>query len=137
MSSVFVDTFYWVALASPQDSWHQRARALHSSLLETNLVTTDEVLVEFVNYFSAAGYYARSGILQQTRQILYAQKVEVVPQTHQSLVNGLALYEKRLDKGYSLTDCISMNTMRSLGITEVLSHDHHFTQEGFVILLTD
>ena len=45
----------------------------------------------------------------------------------------MSLYEQRLDKGYSLTDCISMNVMKQLNITEVLSHDKHFTQEGFTI----
>ena len=36
---------------------------------------------------------------------------------------------------YSLTDCISMETMRAEGIREILTHDNHFTQEGFTILL--
>lgn len=39
------------------------------------------------------------------------------------------------DKGYSLTDCISMNVMRAQGMAEVLTHDGHFAQEGFTILL--
>jgi predicted nucleic acid-binding protein len=43
----------------------------------------------------------------------------------------LLLYEARLDKGYSLTDCISMETMRYQGITDVLTNDAHFEQEGF------
>jgi predicted nucleic acid-binding protein len=37
----------------------------------------------------------------------------------------------RPDKGYSLTDCISMGTMRREAITEVLTNDRHFEQEGF------
>jgi predicted nucleic acid-binding protein len=41
---------------------------------------------------------------------------------------------QRSDKGYSLTDCISMIIMRQMGIAEVLTHDKHFTQEGFSIL---
>jgi G:T-mismatch repair DNA endonuclease (very short patch repair protein) len=41
----------------------------------------------------------------------------------------------RPDKGYSLTDCISMETMRAEGIREILTHDNHSTQEGFAILL--
>jgi len=40
----------------------------------------------------------------------------------------------RLDKGYSLTDCRSMAALRALGVSEVLTNDHHFTQEGFTIL---
>jgi predicted nucleic acid-binding protein len=45
------------------------------------------------------------------------------------------LYEERNDKGYSLVDCISMSTMRRVGISAVLTNDHHFTQEGFQVLL--
>jgi predicted nucleic acid-binding protein len=39
------------------------------------------------------------------------------------------------DKGYSLTDCISMNVMRDRGINDVLTQDKQFAQEGFNILL--
>ena len=48
--------------------------------------------------------------------------------------SGLALYKSRLDKGYSLTDCVSMVVVRE-SIQEVLTHDKHFAQEGFTILL--
>jgi len=41
----------------------------------------------------------------------------------------------RPDKGYSLVDCISMQTMRREGITDALTHDRHFEQEGFRALL--
>ncbi len=54
-----------------------------------------------------------------------------MPQSHESFLAGLKLYEARLDKGYSLTDCISMNTMKAEGLTEVLTNDEHFAQEGF------
>lgn len=60
--------------------------------------------------------------------------VDVLPQTRTDFDAALALYEARPDKEYSLTDCRSMLAMRSLGLTEVLTNDHHFTQEGFTIL---
>jgi predicted nucleic acid-binding protein len=60
--------------------------------------------------------------------------VQIAPQTHESFLAGLTLYAARLDKRYSMTDCISMQAMRSVGITEVLTHDEHITQEGFTIL---
>jgi len=60
--------------------------------------------------------------------------VEVVAQSHESFLAGLALYERRPDKEYSLVDCISMNVMRLRGIWEILTHDRHFSQEGFVRL---
>ena len=68
--------------------------------------------------------------------ILTDEDVTVLPQTRQTFLEGLALYENRLDKGYSLTDCISMNACRTEGITEVLTNDHHFAQEGFVVLIS-
>jgi uncharacterized protein len=61
--------------------------------------------------------------------------IQIVPRSHQSFLTGLALYESRPDKGYSLTDCISMLVMRQEGISEILTHDDHFTQEGFIKLL--
>ena len=58
----------------------------------------------------------------------------VLPQTRPDFDAALALYEARADKGYSLTDCRSMLALQDLGLTEVLTHDHHFTQDGFTIL---
>lgn len=62
--------------------------------------------------------------------------IEVVAQSHESFLAGLALYERRRpDKQYSLVDCISMNVMRKKRIREILTHDRHFSQEGFLRLL--
>ncbi len=61
--------------------------------------------------------------------------IRIVVHSHQSFQTGLALYESRPDKGYSLTDCISMETMRQEGNTEILAHDDHFKQQGFITLL--
>jgi predicted nucleic acid-binding protein len=59
--------------------------------------------------------------------------IRVVEVTRVRLLEGLALYKDRPDKEYSLTDCISMQVMRREGLIEVLTNDHHFTQEGFHI----
>jgi predicted nucleic acid-binding protein len=61
--------------------------------------------------------------------------VDVVPQTEESFKAGLKLYEERPDKGSSLTDCILMNLMRERGLTDVLTNDPHFRQEGYRPLL--
>ena len=68
------------------------------------------------------------------RRILSNQDVRVMEQSRDTFLAGLARYERRLDKGYSLQDCVSMNVMEAEGITEVLTSDHHFEQEGFTIL---
>ena len=68
------------------------------------------------------------------RRILSNQDVRVMEQSRDTFLAGLARYERRLDKGYSLQDCVSMNVMEAEGITGVLTSGHHFEQEGFTIL---
>ena len=63
--------------------------------------------------------------------------VRIIPQSHDSFIAGFELYRARPDKGYSLTDYISMQTMRKEGLTEVLTNDRHFEQEGFRALFRD
>ena len=45
------------------------------------------------------------------------------------------LFHARLDKEWSLTDCISFVVMQREGITDALTGDHHFEQAGFTALL--
>jgi predicted nucleic acid-binding protein len=52
MTVVFADTFCWVALAHPHDAAHQDAVNLKQELDRRLMVTTDDVLVEYLNYFS-------------------------------------------------------------------------------------
>ena len=69
------------------------------------------------------------------KKILDNPNVKVIPQSRDSFLRGLNRYGERQDKEYSLPDCISMNAMESMSISEVLTNDHHFEQEGFVVLI--
>jgi len=69
--------------------------------------------------------------------ILASSVIRVIPQSRESFLAGLQLYRSRPDKGYSLVDCISMQAMRKEGLTEVLTNDRHFEQEGFRALFRD
>jgi predicted nucleic acid-binding protein len=119
----------------PGDSAGQQALALSGRLGGHTVVTTHEVMTEVLAFFSGAGFHARRIAVQAIRDALEDSTVMVLPQSEASFRSGLELYEKRLDKGYSLTDCVSMNAMRQLSIGTVLTNDHHFRQEGFRILL--
>jgi predicted nucleic acid-binding protein len=134
MRHLFADTFYWVALFSPRDQWHQHALDMSRTLGEHHLWTTEEVLTEFLTICSAMGPHLRQRAVTLVRHMLSDPNITVLPQTHTSFLEGLTLYEQRPDKHYSLTDCISMNVMRQHGLTEVLTHDRHFEQEGFQLL---
>ncbi len=101
------------------------------------LLTTDEVLSEFLAALSAGGENVRRKAVQMVRAILGNPNVKVLPQTRDSFLKGMEFYEERPDKSYSLADCVSMNAMRAESLTEILTHDHHFAQEGFHVLITD
>jgi predicted nucleic acid-binding protein len=134
MNRFFVDTFYWIALSNRRDQWHARVRAFDDALVAYHLYTTDEVLTEFLTFYSEGTPHTRRQAALFARSVLANPLVVVLPQTHRSFLAGVRLYESRLDKAYSLPDCISMHTMRREGLTDVLTNDHHFQQEGFHIL---
>lgn len=137
MTAVFADTFYWIALADAADSAHRQAVELTSRLADTPIFTTDEVLAEYLTFFATAHQQMRRKAVENAQQILENPGVRVIPQSHESFLSGMALYEARPDKRYSLTDCISMQTLRREGVTDVLTNDRHFEQEGFRALFRD
>jgi len=51
-------------LANPTDQWHLTASEFSKANEEATLVTTDEVLIEFLNYFAEAGERTRSVVLE-------------------------------------------------------------------------
>ena len=136
MSVVFADTAYWIALILRDDPWAEAADRATAATGDARLVTTEEVLAEFLAGVSRAGRQTRRRAVEMVRQVLDDPDVSVVHQSHESFIDGLNLYEARLDKQYSLTDCISMSTMRGRRILAVLTNDHHFRQEGFVTLMS-
>jgi predicted nucleic acid-binding protein len=131
---VFADTFYWIALLNPADKWHQQARTFSQTNPEISLVTTEAVLTETLNYFSEAGERMRQAVAALCDQAMIHANTIVLPQTREAFAGGFDLYKARPDKGYSLTDCISMIEMRERNIRDVLTHDRHFAQEGFNLL---
>lgn len=130
MKAVFADTFYWVALTNPADSRYCDVDAFDDLLARATIFTTEEVLTEFLTFF-AADAWLRQRAAETVRELISDPEVRVFPQSHESFLAGLDLYTARPDKGYSLTDCISMQTMRRAGIADALTNDRHFEQEGF------
>lgn len=100
-------------------------------------VTTEAVAVELLNFTAGYGAYTREQVARFVRGLLANPAVAVRPCTRELLLDAISLYDQRRDKDYSLTDCMSMHLMRSERITEVLTNDKHFAQEGFTLLLPD
>ena len=97
-------------------------------------VTTEVVLLEVLARVARGGPTTRAAAVDLVRTLRRAERV-VLRITTDLFDRGVALYEARPDKRYSLADCISMVVCRDRVISEVLTHDRDFEQEGFRALL--
>jgi predicted nucleic acid-binding protein len=134
MRRIFADSLYWIAISHQGDQWHTAALHASRAIRSAEIVITQEMLSEFLTAFRFTAQLRRIAA-RRVFQITTDQRIIVIPQSDQSFQAGFALYQARPDKQYSQPDCISMATMRQEGITEILTHDSHFAQEGFTILL--
>jgi predicted nucleic acid-binding protein len=99
------------------------------------LITTEAVLVEVLTRLSKLGPHFRSGTSDFVLRLRDDPRLTILPQTHALFDAGLTLFRARLDKNYSMPDCMSMVVCSDRGITQVLTADHDFEQEGLTILL--
>jgi predicted nucleic acid-binding protein len=132
---LFADTVYWIALTNSFDQYHAKAVEVSSALGNCRLFTTEAVLTEFLNALADKGPLVRAAAVEMVGVIMKNSQVTVIPQSRRTFSRSLAFYKARPDKGYSLTDCGSMLLMRERHLSEALTTDRHFEQEGFVALL--
>lgn len=132
MQKYFVDTWFFIAYLDVRDSHHRQADRLRRIISPRRLVTHDGVLTELLAYFAEESARSRTAAAQTVRAAL--AEIEVLPADRALFIDALSLYEARPDKEYSLVDCMSMTLMKQRGITHVLTNDHHFAQEGLVVL---
>ena len=135
MRIIFADTGYWIAMANPNDELHERAKFVTEQLGDIEIVTSEMVLAEFLNFMGKHGEHKRRLAVDTMEQIMNDPNVEVVLQTSDQFRAAVELYASRIDQRWSVTDCASFLLMDERGISEALAHDRDFTQAGFVALL--
>lgn len=134
MTTRFVDAHYLLALLNSRDQDHAKA-VKWSRGRGTRLVTTAWILVEVADALSPASSRLRAA--RFLRAFQEDSFVEVVTPTLRQFDDALRFYERRPDKDWSLTDCISFQLMTERGIVDALTADHHFEQAGFRALLRE
>ncbi len=132
MRRVFADTSYYGALLNPMDALHGRALSWSQEHADP-VVLTDFIVLELGNALCRAG--SRGRLVEFIRFLRTDPGTTVIPLSKELLDAGWELYSARLDKDWSLTDCISFELMRKHGLTEALTADRHFEQAGFKVLL--
>jgi len=126
--AVFVNTAGWIALGNKDDRWHREAVEADREMRRhrAKRITTDAVLIEIGN--SLCKLSLRPLAITLIEEIRLAERLglaEVVHIDRELLEQGLALFQGRPDKEWSLTDCISFTVMQKRGILQALTTDHH------------
>lgn len=132
MTTVFADAAYYVALISARDQHASAARSFAADYLG-RYCTTTAVLTEVANTLSKA--MTRRAMDRLWDSLLGDDTVDVVFLDEPLWIRAVDLYRQRIDKEWSLTDCISFLVMWDREITEAVTADHHFEQAGFTILM--
>ena len=97
-------------------------------------VTHSYVLAEFVA-LAQARRLPRMAALTFVSDLVENTDIETVWVDEVLHREAMALLRAQPDKTYSLCDAVSFVLMRQRYVTEALTTDHHFEQEGFQRLL--
>lgn len=133
--TVFVDTACLIALLDPRDALNGPALELAETLgsERARLVSSDAILIELANFFCRTAL--RSEAIEWIGTLRAAGGWEITGIDRPLLARAEALYGRHRDKHWSLTDCLSMELMRSRRIRDAATSDRGFEQAGFRALL--
>lgn len=129
---MFLDTSGLLSLYDSRDAFHETA--MREFRRADQFLTHNYVLAELVALANARNL-PRQDTLRRVRNLLDNPLIELLWIDETLHRAGLDLLTRRADKAYSLCDAISFLQMRESNVTEALTTDHHFEQEGFVRLL--
>ncbi len=134
MRRVFVDTSAFVALRNRSEAEHASARRALSGLTEQKvpLVTTNLIFSEtFTALLVRVGH---GEALEWGRHFRSSRFIDVIRVDEAIEDDAWSLLERHDDKRWSHVDATSFATMARYGITEALTFDRHFAQQGLLIL---
>lgn len=129
---MLVDTSGWLSVYHLHETNHYEAVSIFNSA--SSIVTHSYILAEFIPLAQVRGF-PRESNLHFAAQIMDDPTLQFVWVDETLHRRAFQLLLDRKDKKYSLCDSVSFILMSDLSITEALTTDKHFEQEGFTRLL--
>lgn len=130
---MLLDTSGLLCYVHQNEQQHQEAVQFLSST-NKKFLTHSYVLAELIA-LALIRRFPRLAVLAFVMDLLDNPDIETVWVDEQLHREAMKLLMERQDKTYSLCDAVSFVLMRQRGMTEALTTDRHFEQEGFVRLL--
>ena len=97
-------------------------------------MTTDSVFAEVLAHLRYT-QRLRVAAVRLVQTSIRNPNIIVVRQDARLFNRAVVRYAMRLDKTYSLVDCISMEVMDDYAITDILTADRDFEREGYTRLM--
>ncbi len=135
MTLVFADTVYRSALLNRRDELHNRVNQVSQTFRNLEIVTSELVLIEFLNGYSGRGEQSRKTASNTARSLRRSTGVVIEPLTCEFFDAAPEFCSQRPDQAWSMTDCSCFIIMQKYGIDSALTFDRHFEQAGFKALL--
>jgi len=129
---MLLDTSGLFCLLSSRESGHDLAKAMFAQSARS--MVHNYVLTEMVALGIARGVPSER-VLAFLIALVEVPEVELVWVDEVLHDRGMQLLRERTDKAYTLCDAVSFTLMRDRAVTDALTTDHHFSQEGFRKLL--
>ena len=124
---IYVDASFIIALVIEKDQWHQRALELLPKLKSEDKFITEAMIIESLNLIgSCLGGKVGYSIFKYIADNFTIYKSE-------TLIEESMHFFLKYDGTLSLADCTAINTMKELGITEILSFDDDFDKVDGIV----
>ena len=129
---MLLDTSGLLCLHYQTEPFHTQATTAYKRA--TVRLIHNYIIAEYVA-LAHARRFPRPSVLSFVVDLLDNSDIETIWVDEALHRAAVKLLMERQDKGYSLCDSVSFVVMRQQGISEALSTDRHFEQEGFTRLL--
>jgi len=132
VKTVLVDSSFLLAMVDRDDKHHTEVIDFLRGLGKVTLLVTSHIFDEAMTLIKAR--LGSEVAIRTGQQLRLSTLFRLTHVTEGDDGSAWEIFSQYTDKDWSYTDCSCLAMMRKLGITEVLSFDHHFDQMGMVRL---
>ena len=125
MSTIFVDSGAFYALADEDDAWHEVSEAFYKKAYQENLFLASNYV--FVESWTLIHHKLGRTAARRFWETIREGVVAVEEITQADLAKAWHIFNEYSDHDLSLVDCTSFALMERLGIDRVFAFDKHFS----------
>lgn len=130
--NIFIDTAAFIAVLNANDQNHPAAKKAWTEILsaDSNLFSSNYVILETTALLQHR--FGIDAVRMFESDILPVVDIIWVDETiHKQGMSALLVANRR---NLSLVDCTSFEIIRQFGMEEVFTFDHHFHEQGFIVI---